>query len=182
MTLIIDLLLVLCFLLTLASGLRGGFFRELFSLAGVAAGVAAGMHFTGMVAAKLPHLIRGSIASAIVFLAVFLIVYAILSVTGIAFSALWEGRKPGGASRLLGAAMGAVRGLLLVLVLAGTMVLLSPAGSPRLARSKVLPRLTPAVTRGAVFLPQDVRVRLLERWGQLPFGRAPIEQAKTHEA
>ncbi len=180
MTLAMDLLLIACFLLTLAAGARGGFFRELFALLGVAAGVAAAIKLTEPVLLHLSAGLRGAVSAAIIFMLIVLVAYGLVTMIGVAFSALWEGRNPGGLSRLLGFILGGVRGLLLVLVLAGTLVLLAPDGSVRLGRSRVLPRLGPGITWGAHFLPPDVRAKLLEKWQLLPFGRTtPVHDVRT---
>jgi membrane protein required for colicin V production len=178
MTILIDVLLVVCFLLTLIAGARGGFFRELFALLGVAGGVVAGLHATGLILHHLPGFLRNStVGWVIAFVGVFLVTYLLANLIGMAFAALWEGKKPSGPSRALGLILGAGRGLILILFLAGTVVLLSPLGSHRLGRSRVLPWLTPEVRLAAKVLPPAARERLLYRWSRLPFTGDPGERS-----
>jgi uncharacterized membrane protein required for colicin V production len=176
MTLIVDLVLVLCLVLTMIAGARAGFFRELFSFLGLGGGVWAGLRFSSVVLLKLPPFFHHSTFAAVVlFVIIFLIVFALLRLVGAAFSALWEGKSPSGLSRVFGFALGTARGLILVLFLAGAIVLLVPAGNGVLGRSRVLPYLAPGVKSGAQILPPDVRARLLSRWDALPFpGHTPV--------
>jgi membrane protein required for colicin V production len=169
MTLAIDVLLVICFLLTMIAGVRNGFFRELFALAGLAVGVVLAMRFTPVIMAKLPHWL-GRWGAVLVFLILFLVVSFAFSLMGRAFGAMWEGKKPGAASRALGLVLGAARGVCLLIVLAGALSLLAPRGSPQLGRSRVLPYLTPGVVKGAGLLPRDLRADIVRRWELLPFG------------
>jgi membrane protein required for colicin V production len=171
MTLAIDVLLVICFLLTLIAGVRNGFFRELFALAGLAVGVVLAMRFTPVLLAKLPHWFgRSTWGAVLVFLILFLVVSFAFTLTGRAFGAMWEGKNLSGASRALGLLLGAARGLCLVVVLAGALSLLAPPGSRWLGRSHVLPYLTPGVVKGAELLPRDLRAEVVRRWELLPFG------------
>jgi uncharacterized membrane protein required for colicin V production len=182
MTLVVDIGLALCFVLTILAGVRNGFFRELFALLGVVGGIWVGLRFTPVILGYVPPAIQHSgAAGAIVFTVLFLLAFAALSITGAAFAALWEGKKAGGASRILGLVLGAARGILLVLFLAGALVLLLPNGSPQLGRSRVLPYLSPGIVRGAELLPPSLQERLLQKWGTLPFPRRVPQSPSVRE-
>lgn len=167
---LIDILLVVAFALTALAGFRNGFFRELFSLLGLVLGVLAGMRLTTPVLDRinLPFL-HTELGTSLVFLALFLVVFALCTIVGGLLSMLWEGKSPSGSSRVVGLGLGAIRGLLLVTVLAGALTLLSPFGSETLGRSRVLPFLSGGVRLGAGLLPPDLADRLVEYWDALPF-------------
>jgi membrane protein required for colicin V production len=171
MDLLIDILLVACFLLTALAGVRNGFFRELFSLVGLAAGAIAGLHLCTPILERAPEWLRRSgVAWGILFALILGVTSAALTLAGGALARTWEGKKPTGLSRLLGLVLGGVRGFVLLLFLAGAMVTLGPPDHGPLARSRVLPRLDPALRAAArLMLPPPARETLLGRWDRLPF-------------
>jgi uncharacterized membrane protein required for colicin V production len=181
MAVLIDCALVVCLVLTMIVGARSGFFKELFSLLGLAGGVWLATRFTPVVLHMLPPFFRGSAFLAIVlFLILFFLTFALLRLVGTAFSALWEGKSPSGLSHLFGLVLGTVRGLVLVVFLSGALVLLAPLGSVTLGHSRVLPFLSSGMTRGAELLPPDVRARFLRRWEALPLpGHKPAGGAQV---
>jgi membrane protein required for colicin V production len=169
-SLLVDVLLLLAFALTALSGLRNGFFRELFSVVGLIAGVVVSMRLTGRVVAelKMPFL-QGEAGSAVVFVVLFLLVFALATLIGGLLAMIWEGKSISGSSRVAGLGIGLLRGLLLVIVLASALTLMAPVGSETLGRSRVLPYLSPAVRWGSEVLPDDLSGRLLQQWDALPF-------------
>jgi len=175
MATVIDALLALCFLLTLAAGVRNGFFREIFTLLGLAAGLVLALGFTPWGMPHLPVWARGShtvyLLAFVLFFAVGLVLFKAL---GSVLASGWEGKKgPGGLSRLFGLFLGSVRGFVMLLILAGALVMLLSPGSPTLERSRVLPYLGPGVVRAAGLLPRALRDDVVQRWQQLHFGRIP---------
>ena len=167
---LIDILLIVAFALTALAGFRNGFFRELFSLVGLVAGVLVGMRLTGTVLDRLSvPFLHTELGTSLVFLVLFLLVFAAATVLGGLLAMAWEGRSPSGASRFVGLGLGALRGFLLVTVLAGALTLLSPFGSETLGRSRVMPFLSGGVRLGAELLPTDLSERLRESWEALPF-------------
>lgn len=170
MSQLIDVLLLLAFALTSISGLRNGFFRELFALFGFVAGVVVSMRLTGKVVALLHvPILQGETATAMVFVILFVLVFALLSLVGGLLAMLWEGKSPSGASRLAGFGMGLLRGLMLVTVLASALALMMPLGSEALGRSRVMPYLSAGVRMGSTVLPDDLAQRLRMQWDALPF-------------
>lgn len=170
MVLILDLLLAACFVLTMLDGVRNGFFREIFTLAGVGIGVWAAIEFSQPLHRLLPSPMNGVPAvGAALFLLICLSVIVAFRLTGSVFAVMWEGKKPSALSRIVGLGLGAVRGLVLVLVLAAGLTLLFPSGSRFLGGSRVLPYLSPGIVWGAELLPRDLGDRILWKWGQLPF-------------
>jgi uncharacterized membrane protein required for colicin V production len=174
MDLVIDILLAACFALTALAGVRNGFFRELFALGGLAGGLFGGLRLATPILDRAPEWARhSSLAWGVLFCTIFLAIYAAVAIGGKALALAWEGKKPSGPSRLLGLVLGALRGLALVLFLAGLLVMLAPPDRGPLARSRVLPRIDPAL-RGSVrlVLPPPAAARVLERWDRLPFRAA----------
>lgn len=171
MTLFIDVVLVIALVLTLLAGFKNGFFRELFSVLGLATGIVGGMRLTPVIVARIPGAIgRSDITAAFVFLVIFLVVFFVLVFLGGLIASVWEGKSPTLLSRILGLGMGGLRGLLLLVMLAAAITFLSPWGSPTLARSRVLPLLSPGISLAAKLLPGEVGDRLRRQWDALPFG------------
>ncbi|MCA9757238.1 MAG: CvpA family protein [Candidatus Eisenbacteria bacterium] len=170
MATLIDILLGLAFILTALAGLRNGYFRELFSLIGLALGVYAALRFTGPVA-DLTGLsfLRSEFGATILFVVVFIIVFIVASLLGSLLAGVWEGKSPGFASRAVGFLLGAFRGYLLVVVMGGAVVFLADVGSQSLATSRVLPWLGTGIRIGAHVLPDDLGANLEERWDAIPF-------------
>ena len=103
MTILVDVLLAVAFALTALAGLRNGFFRELFSLLGLVLGVVAGMRFTGMaVEAMGVGFMQTDVGIAVVFVGIFLLVFAAAVLAGGLLAHVWEGKSPGFPSRLMG--------------------------------------------------------------------------------
>ncbi|MEZ4651389.1 MAG: CvpA family protein [Candidatus Eisenbacteria bacterium] len=170
MATLIDILLGLAFVLTALAGLRNGYFRELFSLIGMALGVFAALRFTGPVADLIGvSFLRSEFGATILFVAVFIAVFVIASVVGGLLAGVWEGKSPGFASRAVGLLLGAFRGYLLVVVMGGAVVFLADVGSKSLATSRVLPWLGPGIRLGADVLPEDLGANLENRWESIPF-------------
>jgi uncharacterized membrane protein required for colicin V production len=168
---VLDALLALCLVLTMIAGARAGFFRELFALLGLVLGIVLAMRLTPFVLGHIPRPMQGwTITSVVLFLLIFLAAFAILRIVGAAFAALWEGKKPGTASRLLGLILGTLRGAVLVVVLAGAALLLARPGNAALSRSRVLPYCGPGIRAAARLLPPRVRTPLLQRWDALHHG------------
>ena len=101
---------------------------------------------------------------AAVFVIVFLVIFALTVLLGGLLAMVWEGKSPSLASRLVGLGVGALRGWLLIVVLAGALVLLAEEGSATLGRSRVLPLLGPGIEVTARILPSDLGDRLESRW------------------
>jgi membrane protein required for colicin V production len=176
MDLVIDILLVACLVLTALAGLSHGFFRELFSVCGLAAGIIVGLRLATPILERAPEWLRRSgLAWGILFTLLFAAVYGALAVAGRALALAWEGKKPTGLSRLLGLVLGGARGFALVLFLAGALVMLAPPERAPLARSRVLPRLDSAMRAAAgLVLPPPARARVLGRWDRLPFRKTGV--------
>ncbi len=173
MAIALDLLLIVAFLLAIAAGWSNGAVREACSSAGLVAGVLGGLRFAPWALEQAPASM-GKIpgADAVAFVAVFLGIFILALLVGSALAILVEGKKLSGPSRLLGLALGALRGLVLMLLLAGAVVMISPRGSTTLARSRVLPTLSSPMERALTLLPQTVRERFRLRWDAIPFSSA----------
>lgn len=170
MATLLDVLLGLAFALTALAGFRNGFFRELFSLGGLGLGAVAAIRFTGGAVERIGlSFFRTDLGAAVVFVVLFLVVFALAVLAGTLLAKVWEGSSPGIGSRLIGLFLGALRGYLLVVVLGGALVLLAEPGSQTLASSRLLPWLSPGIHAALPLLPGDLDETLAERWEALPF-------------
>lgn len=184
MTLVLDLLLGLVFLLALIAGWRNGLPRELCAVGGLIGGLWAGLRLTGWALSFAPAMVqRFPFIHAVGFLLIFFVAYFLMQLLGLLASKMIEGKEPSSLSRALALVPGAIRGLGLVVVLAGGTALLAPKGNQVLGDSKVLPHLTPLVLQVARVLPEDIGGRLRRRWHALPFPGVPrVDPANDVEA
>jgi membrane protein required for colicin V production len=157
-----DILIVAVILLSVAVAAAQGFFYEVFSLAGVIVGyLAAAWGYPRVAAWYSPFVKTEWVADVAGFLTIFL---AIVLLAGVAAKlARWGLREVGlrWFDRLLGAAFGLLRGILIVtvvLVAAGSWL----PSTPWLGKSQIAPYLL-TLGRAAVWVaPRDVRMQFQE--------------------
>jgi membrane protein required for colicin V production len=121
-----DLLIILVLAVCIVSAFVKGFFVEVFSLAGVIVGLfIAAANYT-LVAPWILILVRNhAAANLIAFLLVALLVMAVAGIAGRLLRSLFRGVGLGSIDRLLGAAIGAVEGFIVVtLILMGIVAFL----------------------------------------------------------
>lgn len=113
----IDWVIVIALAFSMLGGLRQGFFRVAFSLAGLILGlVLAAWNYTLVAALLLPVARIEAVANAIGFLSVALLVMAISAFAGSLLSSAFHRMGLGWFDRLAGAAFGLVQGALLVML------------------------------------------------------------------
>lgn len=172
---LLDALLAIAFLLSLIAGWRNGFFRELFSILGLVAGVIGGFRLTAPLLAYLPENVRRVPGIHVVgFVILFFVLFFFLQLVGFALSRVVEGKDPPVLSRIFGVLLGALRGLALLVLLAAAVLLIAPIGSATLGRSRVLPYLTRPVLWSASLLPEDLSNRIVRRWQAIPFAHPTL--------
>ncbi len=154
-----DVLIVVVVLLSAAAAAAQGFLYEVFSLAGVIVGYLMAAWGYGRVAAwYAPYVTSPWVANIAGFLTIFLMVVLLAGVIG--RIARWSLKEVGlrWFDRVLGAAFGLVRGVLVVMVFALALASFSP-GSTVLANSRVAPYLL-VMARAAVWVaPTQVRMQ-----------------------
>ena len=102
--------------LSLIWGLLRGFVRELVSMTGWVAALVLSVIFTRTVAHQLPESLGPLLASLLAFLGIFLGVWVLSGLVGLILSKLARAAGLGWSDRLFGAALGLVRGAIIVLV------------------------------------------------------------------
>lgn len=152
-----DWALVIVMVLSVVAAAAQGFFAELFSLAGTVIGlVLAAWEYWRVAPYYEPYVKSGAIASAAGFLTIFLIVVLIAGVAGKVTR--WAMKEVGlrWVDRLLGAAFGLVRGI--VVVAAVVLALATFAPESRMLRESSLGRYVLLAARvGSWLAPADVR-------------------------
>ena len=144
----------------LVSGLLAasqGFFCELFSLAGVIAGyLLAAWEYAVVAAWYGPYVSSPWVANVAGFLTIFLVVVLLAGIAG--RLARWAMKEAGlrWFDRVLGAAFGLVRGVLIVTVIAFAVASFSP-GATWLAKSEIAPYLLVLARAGSWVVPGQVR-------------------------
>ena len=103
--------------LSLIWALLRGLVRELVALAGWVAAFVLSVLFTQTVADMLPRSLGSFLASLVAFLTIFIGVWILSGFAGLLLSRLVSAAGLGWADRMLGAFLGLVRGVLIVLVL-----------------------------------------------------------------
>jgi len=152
-----DWLILALVLLSVALAASQGFFLEIFSLAGVVLGyLLAAWNYESVAARYMPYVSSAWVGNIAAFLTIFLAVVLLAGIAG--RLARWSLKEAGlrWFDRLLGAAFGLVRGVLLATVVAFALASFAP-GSAFLARSAVAPYLLVVARAGAWVAPSQVR-------------------------
>ena len=152
-----DWLIVAVVLLSGLLAASQGFFFELFSLAGVIAGyLLAAWEYATVASWYQPYVSSPWVADVAGFLTIFLAVVLLAGMAG--RLARWSMKEVGlrWFDRLLGAAFGLVRGVLVVTVIAFAVASFSP-GASWLARSSIAPYLLVLARAGSWVVPGQVR-------------------------
>lgn len=154
-----DAAIVVVVLLSVLLAAGQGFFFEIFSLAGTVIGyLLAAWGYTRVAPLIEPYVKTPWVANIAAFLLIFLAVTLLASAVGRVVRATMKEVGLRWFDRLLGAAFGFVRGLLVVMVIALALASFAP-NSPALANSRVAPYLL-VVARAAVWLaPTQVRMQ-----------------------
>jgi membrane protein required for colicin V production len=169
-----DLVIAAVILLSAVLAAAQGFFFEIFSLAGVVVGylfAAWGYHRAAPWFS--PYVSSPWVANFAAFLTIFLVVVLLAGIVGRVVR--WTMKEAGMRwfDRVLGAAFGLVRGVLVVMVFALALASFAPE-SPLLANSRTAPYLL-VVARAAVWLaPSEVRMQFragIDALGGLKHGK-----------
>ncbi len=145
--------------LTIAAGLIKGFVKQVLSISGVVIGY--------LVAVKLyeplSEIISGSKESSgtriVTFLLIFVIFIVLAAVSTKLAEKFIEFAGITWANRLAGAAIGLLKGILIVLVIVGVLSTFLPADTGILKSSTTLPYLADAVKSANGFLPDNLQIK-----------------------
>lgn len=153
----LDIIIGLTLIISMVAALRNGLSREIVSLAALVVGILGGMWWYRPVALRLePHLGSGRVAEFVAFALILIAAIVAGSLAGRLLAKIlgWVGLR--WFDRLLGAAFGAVRGLLLAVALILGIVAFEPIqGSEQVvAESKLAPWALLAAQAGVHLAPQ----------------------------
>jgi len=113
----VDWAIVIVIALSVIGGLLQGFFRSVFSLAGLVLGLAIAAWNYGRVAAPLLHVVRSQrVANAIGFILIAILVMALAALAGRILAKVFHQIGLGCVDKLLGAVFGFFQGALLVML------------------------------------------------------------------
>ena len=166
---VLDILLILVIVGSLAAGLIKGLVSELISLLGVVGGIVLGLEFGPRVAGELVRWIRpAGAAEAVGFVVVFLGTLIVAAVLAWILGKVVSASPLGPGNRIAGGLFGLVRGLLLCTVAVLGLTLFLDAQSPALRDSRLAPLLGSGAELLAPLLPEKPREILERRLDQLP--------------
>ncbi len=156
----VDWVIVAILAVSIITAFIQGFFVEVFSLAGLIAGVLVASEYYAGVAAFLERFISSpTISAAVAFVLIAVAVMIVASILGRVLRSLFRGVGLGWMDRLAGGAFGAIKGYLLVMLAVTAMLAFFPR-QPWLERSQLAPYFVGGVRGGADFLPTDLGERV----------------------
>jgi membrane protein required for colicin V production len=167
----IDLVFIAAIVLSVAYSFARGMIREFFALLALAAGVFLGLKAapTG-VQALSPQLASPVVAAMITFLVTFVVAALLLLFVGSLLAHAVQTVKLGWADRLLGAAFGFGKGILLVLVVILLMAGFQSTGNSALRRSRVAAAVSGLAVRACGLLPPEAANTLRQRFEEIKTG------------
>ncbi|MGA2352058.1 MAG: CvpA family protein [Terracidiphilus sp.] len=156
----VDWAIVLVMLLAVLGGLAQGFFRSVFSLAGLLLGlVLAAWNYGRIGGLLLPYVRSPRVANAIGFLLIAIVVMALAAIVGKILSKVFHQVGLGCLDRLLGAAFGFMQGAVMVMLVILVAVAFFPK-APWLVEAK-LPKLFFGACHVSTHMsPEDLAVRV----------------------
>ncbi|MEJ2534969.1 MAG: CvpA family protein [Gammaproteobacteria bacterium] len=153
-----DLVLLVLVGVSLLVGLLRGFIKEVFALGVWAAAFLVAFYFSGPLSERFAEAVTlPSGRTALAFAAIFIVVLIIGGMINYLLGKLVEKTGLSGTDRLLGAVFGALRGVLLVLVLIILAGFTPVPRDPWWGESRVITSLLPLAEWGSGFLPEAVR-------------------------
>ncbi|MGI8770611.1 MAG: CvpA family protein [Acidobacteriaceae bacterium] len=156
----VDWIIVAILAISIVTAFVHGFFVEVFSLAGLIAGVLiAAMYYTGVAAFLGRFIASPTIAGATAFVLVAVAVMIAASLIGRMLRSLFHRVGLGWMDRLAGGAFGAIKGYLLVMLAVTAMLAFFPR-QPWLERSQLAPYFVSGARGSANFLPTDLGERV----------------------
>lgn len=155
----LDIVLALILGLSMIAGIRRGFARVGVGLAATFIGLILGIWFYGSAGAfLLPYVSSRGVANFLGFLIVFFGVLLAGSLVGWVLSKLLKWAGLGWLDRLLGAAFGLLRGLLIAIALVLALAAFAPKPPPEsVVRSRIAPYVIDAARVLAAIAPRELR-------------------------
>jgi len=161
----LDFVIFILMFLSILKGSFEGFSRAVTTVLGVICGFWAAMNFVRPLALKLSVWFNDPVWPYIIgFLLIFLLVYLSFVVVGIIFKGALKIIRLSWVDNLLGAFVGAVKGMLLVGVLLFLLTLFLPSNSSVLRDSYLYPRFVHFARLLSPLVPEDVRGKFMWKW------------------
>ena len=160
---LLDLIIVLIVFILTARGFQQGVLRNVFSTLGLIGGFIAASHFYSDLETMLRDFISASFLDILSFGLIFIIVYVGVALIGFSFRKALTSAYLGGLDRLLGAALGLVKGVLVVSF--GLIMLTSfPTDSTFVTDSVLARRGRPLYSQVARLVPEKLQNELNRKW------------------
>lgn len=174
MVLAVDIALALVLFLSLLTGLRNGFLDTLVSLGAWIGSLLVAVYLSQPIKDQLPDWAGGIPGSTmLVGLLLFLVCFALIRLIGhVAGAGEHEATDAG--DRVLGAIVGAARGVLLAAAIACFLVAFLPPRGSVMRHSRALPLLAPAGRAVTTLAPDGLRERMNEGWASLERREAEV--------
>jgi len=166
----LDIVLLLILAWSVWTSLRKGLTREIVGLASVVLALLLGLWFYGPAGAVFaPYLSSRSLANLAGFLVVFCGVLALGAAVNFTLGKFWKVTGLSFVDHLLGAAFGALRGVLISIALITAIMAFSPGGSPpeSVVRSRMAPYVTEAARVCSSLAPYELKEGFRKTYGQV---------------
>ena len=167
----LDVLLFGMLVVFVCRSLWTGFSRSLASLFGVIFGFWVAIHRFPSISLRLSPWIQDEMWRSLVsFLLIFLLVYLIFLVAGIIVQRMFKALRLGWIDRLLGAAVGLAKGLILAGAIVFILTIFLPSNSPLLRESYLYPAMSQVARQMGSMVPGHLKGRFMLKWRQFHSG------------
>ncbi|HSW48529.1 MAG TPA: CvpA family protein [Bryobacteraceae bacterium] len=165
----LDVLLIVIFAASLASGIAKGFAKLAVGLFSAVLGFLCALWFYGAAGSfLLPYVSHKGIANFLGFLAVFVLILIAGAVAGKLLSMLFKWAGLSWLDRLLGGVFGLLRGLVLAIALVLALLAFTPKPPPQsVVRSRIAPYVIDTARLCAHLAPREVREAAFESYQQV---------------
>ena len=167
----LDVLLGGMLVIFVCRSLWTGFSRSLASLLGVILGFWVASHRFSSISFRLSPWIQDEMWRSLVsFLLIFLLVYLVFFIAGIMVKRMFKALKLGWIDRLLGAAVGLAKGLVLAGVIVFMLTIFLESNNPLLRKSCLYPALSQVAQVMGSMVPGHLKGRFMWKWRKFHSG------------
>jgi membrane protein required for colicin V production len=159
----LDMMILAIFALTTACGLWKGMIRQIVILTGVVCGYIISSKLYTPVARILPGNMEPGTAKIISFIIIFIACIIAASVLGVLVDRILKIAGLGWANRLAGGVLGAVKGFIVVAIIAVALMAFLPADNGLIRTSVALPHITSGIRMMSRIMPHDIGADIQKR-------------------
>jgi membrane protein required for colicin V production len=159
----LDMMILGIFALTTACGLWKGLIRQIVILAGVVCGYIISSRLYLPVARILPGSVEPATGKIVSFIIIIILCIIVASVLGLLVDRILKIAGLGWANRFAGGVLGAVKGFIIVAIIAMALLAFLPADSGLIKTSTTLPYITSGVRLMSRIMPHDIRAGIQKR-------------------